>query len=504
MLRLVATVVALSSALLLTPRRASADTSDEAVEKITQLNKDAITAYQAKKYEDARKILKQALDLASSSGLDNHPIKARTHIHMGVVIIVGFNQRDLGIKQFKKAIEIQADINLTKSLVTPDLSAAFAEAKGAGGAQPPGAGQEPGAPASTPATTPSSAPPEAKPAAPATPPPAAKPAEPEVPSNGLTHEAVTEAQQGSAISITVEVGSDLQFDKLVLAYRPDGAAEFLGREMKQVSEGEYGAEIPTTATGGSIVAYYIEAEDAEGGPVAARGSVDNPLVIHLAGVGARHHEADEDEEDEEPDNRFYAGLMLGGGIGWASGNGDTNHDISINPAGLAPAGVGQISPEFGYWLSSTLLLSFQLRYEVVSGTNGIYCAGMTTPAGSCASNPTGVYKTANYALAGFGRATWMFGDSSLHPFFSLAAGIGSIRHTVDFHRVASANDCGVMHNEACKDTIGGGWLLVGPGTGLLYELGDRVSLVAQLNATLGFPTNFTFNFDINAGVAFGF
>ena len=220
-----------------------------------------------------------------------------------------------------------------------------------------------------------------------------------MPSNGLGHEAVTEAKQGSAISITVEVGSELQFDKLVLAYRPDGAEEFLGREMKQVSDGQYGAEIPPTATAGSVVGYYIEAEDADGAPVAARGSVDNPLVIHLAGVGARHHEAegDEDEDEEEPDNRYYVGLMAGMGLGWATGNGDTNHDISIDPSGLAPAGLAQISPEVGYWWNSDLLLSVQIRYEVVTGTNDIYCMGQT--AGSCAMNPNAVYKTANYALA---------------------------------------------------------------------------------------------------------
>ena len=100
------------------------------------MNREAIAAYQAKKYEDARKVLKQALDLAAQAGLDKHPIKARTHIHFGIVAIVGFNQRDLGIKQFKKALEIQSDIGLTKSLVTPDLEKAFAEAKG-GGAPPP-------------------------------------------------------------------------------------------------------------------------------------------------------------------------------------------------------------------------------------------------------------------------------------------------------------------------------------------------------------------------------
>src|SRR4029077_14046846 len=124
-------------------------------------------------------------------------------------------------------------------------------------------------------------------------------------------------------------GKDLEFEKMILAYRPEGATEFLGREMKEVADGRYGAEIRTNATSGGTVAYYIEAEDADGAPIAARGSVDNPLVIHLLGVGIRRRgdeDEDEDEDDEGPDHRYFVGIMAGKGFGWATGNGDTNHD----------------------------------------------------------------------------------------------------------------------------------------------------------------------------------
>jgi hypothetical protein len=111
-------------------RTARAEAEDgDAIAKVTQLNRQAVEAYQAQKYDDARKLLKQALDLCSSSGLDQHPVKARTHIHLGIVIIGGFKERELGMKQFKKALEVQPDISLTKSLVTPDLQQAFDEAK---------------------------------------------------------------------------------------------------------------------------------------------------------------------------------------------------------------------------------------------------------------------------------------------------------------------------------------------------------------------------------------
>ena len=444
---------------------ARADAQDEAIAKITQLNKEALDAYKQKKFDDARKMLKQALDLAASAGLDTHPIAARTHVHLGAVIITGFQQKDLGLKQFKKAMEIQADINLTPAIASPELNDAFAEAKkGAGGdgsAPPPPAGGKSGG-------------------------------EGEGSESGLSHEAITESKQGAAISITVKVGPDLQFDKMVLAYRPDGATEFLGREMKQESEGTYEAEIPDTATGGSVVAYYIEAQDAEGGLVATRGTVENPLVVHLAGVGARRHDVEEREEEDdedEPDARFYVGLMAGTGFGWATGDGDTNADVTLKSPGLALAGVGHVSPEVGYWLTNSLMLSAQLRYQYITGTTDIYA-------------PNRVYHTANYAFAAFVRATWRFGEDKFHPFFSLALGGGRIRHLVNFRAQLEAN-CGPMPKDECIDTIGAGPVLLGPGAGLMYDITDGAAIVVQANSVLGFPT-FTVNLDANVGVAFAF
>ena len=476
--------------------KAKADESDDAVAKITQMNKDAVTAYQAKKFDDARKILKQALDLADSAGLQQHPITARTHIHMGIVIIGGFKQRDLGIKQFKKALEIESTINLTKALVTPELADAFAEAKSGGSA----GGNAAASPAAPPPEAAPEAPPEAAPASETPPPPAETPPPAEdqgvAESGGLVHDPITTGKRGSAISITVGIPDDLKFDKMVLAYRPAGANEFLGRQMKEVAEGRYGAEIPTTATAGASVAYYVEADDADGNAIAFKGSVEKPVVISLAGGSApAAHKPDEEGEDEEegaPDHRYFVGLMAGTGFGWATGVGDTNHDVSISPAGLALAGLGQVAPEFGYWWSSSLLLSIQLRYQYITGTTDVFSGGKD-------------YHTAHYAFAAFAKATWKLGDGEgrFHPFFSLAAGGGQIRHIVTFGTKLIPATCGPMMNQQCVDTIAAGPFLVGPGGGILWDLTDSLSLVGQLNTQLGLP-NFTFNVDIDVGVAMQF
>jgi hypothetical protein len=463
--------------------RAGAESQDDTIAKITQMNKDAVTAYQAQKFDDARKILKQALDLADATGLQQHPITARTHIHMGIVIISGFKQRDLGIKQFKKALEIQATINLTKALVTPELTEAFNEAKGAAAAAPV---------APPPAASPE---PAEAPSEPASPPAATASPDQNEEASGIVHQPITDGKKGSAISVTVGVQADLKFDKMVLAYRPEGATDFLGREMKAVAEGRYGAEIPTTATVGATVAYYIEADDAEGNAVATKGTVDNPLVINLGGAKAAVHKSEEEseeEEDDEPDHQYFVGLMLGTGFGWATGTGDTNHDVSISPAGIAPATLLHIAPEFGYWLTSSLMLSVQLRYQIITGTVDPYFNGMD-------------YKTAKYAFAAFAKATWKLGDDegSLHPFFSLMAGGGYIRHVVTLHPMRAPTGCGPMMNQTCVDTIQGGPIMVGPGGGIFYDLTDSLSLVGQANAVLGF-WDFTFNLDINVGIAYGF
>ena len=132
----IATLFALLTLNLASAARAQDDSSDntDAIAKATQLNKDALAAFQAHKTDEAKRLLKQALDLCDASGLDQHPIKARTLVHFGMVLIGGQKQRDPAIKQFKKALAIEPGIGLTKSVATPEMQSAFDEARKAGAA----------------------------------------------------------------------------------------------------------------------------------------------------------------------------------------------------------------------------------------------------------------------------------------------------------------------------------------------------------------------------------
>jgi hypothetical protein len=312
----------------------------------------------------------------------------------------------------------------------------------------------------------------------------------------LLHDAVTEGRQGSAISITVAVESDLRFDKIVLAYRRGGAKEFLGRQMREAGSGSYATEIPPAANGGAEVAYFIEAQDKDGRVVATRGSLEKPFVIKLFPADqpevtkAQEEAARADADDQVEIHvdlaklKWLVGLVVGRGFGWAAGNGDLNADVRVDHAGFVAASLGHIAPEAGIWVGRGLVFSLQGRLQRIVGTTDVNAGGRT-------------FHSANYAAALFAKATWIFGRGRLQPTFSLAAGLGRIRHVVTF---AGLTDCGASHSETCVDTVAGGPVLAGAGGGLLYQLNHRLLLVAQVNSQLGTP-DFTLNVDLGLGVA---
>src|ERR1022692_2952867 len=225
--------------------RAEADDS-ASIDKVVKLNKRAVDEYENLNFEDARKILKDALGACAQAGLDTHGVAARTHVHLGVVLFTGFKQKDQALKEFKKAIEIQGDIKLDKTLANPEIQAFFAEAaeaqKGGGG----GGG-------------------------------------PATPSGGdaVTHEPITHAEQGKPIPISVTTDAPVGAKKVVLSFSADGSEDFGEREMHEDSPGNWSGEIPASATVGSKLKYYIEATGAGDQTVGTKGSATEPLVIAL-------------------------------------------------------------------------------------------------------------------------------------------------------------------------------------------------------------------------------
>ena len=367
------------------------------VAKVTNLNKKALEAYAQQDYDTARDLLKQALETCTSAGLDQHPITARTHIHFGAVAIVGFKQREVGIKQFKKALEIEPTIKLTKSIVTPELQDAFEEAVLASNAK---GGAAPGS-----------------------------------------------EDQGNAGGEPAAAGGD---------------------------ENQGGA----TASAGD------------------EGDEDHPKPK----TKPRKKKSDEDDDSKDKDDgagqkgTIFLGLTIGSSAGVASGDGHMNpaqHQLAA--PGFAIGQLGQIEPQIGFFVNSTTLLSLVGRLQYVSGLNGENACGAN---GMTFCNPLTVVG------AVLARVTFLMSEGPFRFTVGGQVGGGYVAHALVF---SSDTKCGASMSTAgntqCVDALLGGPFLIGPTIGVFYELGDTVNLVAGVNTELGAP-KFTFNFDLDIGLAF--
>jgi hypothetical protein len=438
-------------------RAESDDSASPAVDKIVKLNKRAVDEYENLNFEEARKILKDALAACTQAGLDNHAVAARSHVHMGVVLFAGFKQKDQALKEFKRAIEIQADIKLDKTLANPEIQAVFDEAAGAQ--------------SGTAAVTPAAA-------------------------DAVTHEPVTRAEQGKPIPINVTIDPSVGAKKVVLSFSADGSEDFGEREMHEDTPGNWTGEIPASATEGAKLRYYIEVSGAGDQTIATKGSATEPLIVALERPeGAppqpvrRTTTVVTPKPEEAAPPTWYFGLGLGTGFGWATGAGEINSQDHISPAGFASGKLGQLAPEIGYFVSPQLLLSFEFRYQVVQGATAFFATD-----NSC--GPSMVCSPATFAVAGFGRANWLFDLGDFHPFVAGLVGAGTIRHLATF---PSEPHCGSNHTSTCIDTIAAGPIFVGGSGGILYNLSPVFALMAETNIVAGF-TKFTLNFDFNVGV----
>jgi len=111
-----------AAAVVLAPAPALAD--DDAA--IVKLNKEALDAFDALNFDQAKTLLEQALDQAGSS---QSAAVARTHLNLGMLLIAGFQQRDNAIEHFKTALKMQPKIVPPPGLFNPEVQAAFDEAK---------------------------------------------------------------------------------------------------------------------------------------------------------------------------------------------------------------------------------------------------------------------------------------------------------------------------------------------------------------------------------------
>jgi len=428
--------------------------------------------------ETASSLLHEALNLCKREKLDNHPAAARTHLHLGVVYISGLKFPELGLAEFREALTIDPKIQITKSLLNPEVKAAFEEAqtsvdgtKGSKKHVPFPTGQELiGTPAAD-------APQELR---------------------RINHPPVTRATRGQAIEIKAQVAPGMGATKVVLAYMAQNASDFLAREMTLVdhAQGWFHASIPVEASRGTWVAYYIEAQDANDHVLARNGSPEAPHQITLAPESAAEDlRSNARGSQSKGKNKVGGGrglwlvLAIGSGGGYHHGTPEMNprdaNGAALEVSGFGAAELMHVAPEIGFFQTDNLIFSAQGRFQYVTGTE-IVRIGQKT------------YHPPVMAFAGLAKATWLSNrpGKALQTMLSAAVGAGQIRHTVTTPTSANLTGCGA--GPTCKDTVLGGLGLLGAGVGVRYLLRESVGLYAALEVLAGLP-HFLVNADVNIG-----
>jgi len=262
-------------ALVVTAFAGQAFAQDQAaIEKLVQMNKKALDDYDTLEWDGAKKTLLDALVAGKKAGLDNHPVMARTYVHLGAVYITGFKNRDKAIQSFTRALEIDPAIQLSKGIATREVTDAFNEAKGSrGGAaagggggetQPAkkrrgpvmdnggGEGEEPPRKKKAPVKSSTSDDDESE--------------ERDLPVKitALDCDNEDEAIIDRPATLRCAVKPTLGVAKVFLLYQEPGKEEYTELEMKKSPKGWYVGKIPKKAVTGKSVKFYFEGRNMDG------------------------------------------------------------------------------------------------------------------------------------------------------------------------------------------------------------------------------------------------
>ena len=512
--------LACAGAVLLPAGRAVAQ-DQAAVDKLVQMNKKALGDYDTLEWDAAKRTLLDALVAGKKAGLDNHPVMARTYVHLAAVYLTGFKDRAKAMQSFARALEIDPAIQLSKGIETSEVNAAFAEAqRKAGGGSSAGGGD-------------------------AAPPPSSKRrrkgpvmegdtpspdrahrksssddddgGEPDLPAHISALDCPTpdEAIIDKPLVLRCAVAPSLPVASVYLLYRAPGKEDYTEVAMTKTPKGWLQAKVPKKAVDGKSFQFYFEGRNADGKAVVANGGADSPNIVLVVEEESKHEVSKSKsgaEEDENPledqseggsrsprlhlghidkareglDTRFgkrkwWIGLGVGSGYGYAKGNGfeavnkspeTTCPTSGCTPfhllqteflPGLAWAGLGHLAPEVGYQLNPDMALSLEGRLQWTG-----------QPA-----------KYAQFAAKGaigvLGKLILFTKQSQLRFFGSAMLGGGQFRLVV-YPDAGQPND-----NTDFKDTVVGGFVLAGLGGGLNYEATKAVSLVVEVNALAGLP-----------------
>ena len=294
-------------------------------ERVAQMNKKAMEAYDALEFPAARRTLEECVALLHKNKMDGSIQAARTYINLGMVY-VQIHDNARGEQWFRKALSINPNAKLDPALATPDIQSVWDRASG----------KTPSVPTPVPAPVAQAEPPRPQPVAQApeptrpdpTPPPSPdnvgidppqKPPTTLTPNQGLEYSAdellnpvkkvelrsipyeeVPASQKFSIYFTPVPIHPMGTVSRATLFYRTLGQAKYSEAPMSlsRKQQGDWTGQIPVEATSGRAIQYYMEAYDNLGRVCGNFGTGDNPTIIRV--TAARGVAAIPAEDVENP------------------------------------------------------------------------------------------------------------------------------------------------------------------------------------------------------------
>lgn len=462
------------------PRRAAAQSTEAQVARasdVLRLNREAMELYESLDFELAEKQLLEALAVARKNGLENHTVTAKTHANLALVYS-GLKRQDQAVAEFKAALAIRPDYRPSKEQSSPDTDKLFNRAKrelaagGTAGAEAasaavPAAAETGGAPGVT---------------------------------DALRCPTAGEVDAGDDITLKCVTSAELPATSVVLYYKRAGVGDFIAVPMRAPDPGArkavWSAKIPGNVVSGDWLPFYFEAKGQSGEALALSGRDDSPNILTIRGSAGRGSKAkpttsslsgDEDENPLEeiarrgepgagPREGVFFGLAVGSGMGYAGGDGVEAYHNQVRgfTAGVAPAVLGHIAPEIGFYLNRTTALLLQGRLQYI---------------------PRDTTVTAGGAVAALAKILFFTSPGRSRFYGALAAGGGEgFRLSVQ----ATRTDGTVI-----TDTVRGGPLVAGLGGGYVYDLSPTFAWLLETNAYTGFP-KFSAVVDLNTGIRAAF
>jgi hypothetical protein len=223
-------------------------------QKIVDLNRQALAAYQEEDFGAAMAALTKALEEAKRAGWGRSRLTARTYVHLGAVYLIGYRDLAMARRSFALAKAIRPAVLMTPAIATPELRMVFDEA-------PPGLTRDPPAQA-------------------------AVTSEPDLPlsfppRSPLVCRTPHVWPPGKALSIRCVVDPGLNAESVRMHYRATHAEDFETLSMQRSPKGWYVATVSGRVVEPYNMQMYFEARDWSGKDVAMEGQPDRPLIIRI-------------------------------------------------------------------------------------------------------------------------------------------------------------------------------------------------------------------------------